>query len=256
MAITDRLGSAVTDTPVSPSAYGPAAELAIKTPCRLVTTGSNITLAGLQTIDSVVTVAEDRILVKDQTTTTDNGIYVASTGNWSRSVDADSISEFGKGMILYILEGTLHSGKGFQLTSTTPLVIGTTAIAFTALSYPYSAIEFTIDGGGVAITTGQKGHIEVPFNCVIVSARMMADTSSSCVVDIWKDTYSNFPPTVADTICASAKPTLSSAQKSQDTTLTGWTTTLSTGNILAFNVDSSSGGITRVTVSLVVSRTL
>lgn len=255
MAIVDRLGTTVTDTPVSPSAYGPAAELAIKTPVR-VATRANITLSGEQTIDVVAVVADDRVLVKDQTDLTENGIYVCSSGNWTRAVDFDSISEIGKGCLVYAIEGAVHANKGFRLTSDTPLTVDVDDIEFEALNFPYSAIEMTLDGAGGTITTGQKGHIEVPFACTIVSVRMLSDAAAgSVVVDIWKVTYANFPPTVADTICASAKPTLSSAQKSQDTTLTGWTTTLSTGDILAFNVDSVSG-VGRVTVSLVVSRTI
>jgi len=85
-------------------------------------------------------------------------------------------------------------------------------------------------------------------------ATLLADVSGSIVIDIWKDTYANFPPTVADTITASAKPTLASAQKAQDSTLTGWTTTIAAGDILAFNVDSITT-VTRVTLSLKVRKT-
>jgi hypothetical protein len=114
-------------------------------------------------------------------------------------------------------------------------------------------ITFIIDGGGSAITTGEKGHLEVPFACTITQVTMLADQSGSIVVDIWKDTYANFPPTDADSITASAPPTLSSAQKAQDSTLTGWTTSISAGDILAFNVDSCTT-ITRVTISLKVEK--
>ena len=83
------------------------------------------------------------------------------------------------------------------------------------------------------ITTGVKGFVEVPFACTITAATLLstdaAATSGSIVVDIWKDTYANYPPTVADTITASAKPTLSAASKSRDTTLTGWTTAIRGG---------------------------
>jgi hypothetical protein len=116
------------------------------------------------------------------------------------------------------------------------------------------AIEFIIDGGGSAITTGVKGDLEVPFSCTINRATLLADQSGSIVIDIWKDTYANYPPTVADTITASAKPTLSTAIKSQDATLTGWTTTITAGNTLRFNVDSITT-CTRVTLSLKVTRT-
>jgi len=115
------------------------------------------------------------------------------------------------------------------------------------------SLTFIIDGGGSAITTGEKGHLEIPFACTIKQATMLADASGSIVVDIWKDTYANFPPTDADSITASAPPTISSAQKSQDATLTDWTTAIAAGDILAFNVDSCTT-IKRVTISLKVER--
>ena len=116
------------------------------------------------------------------------------------------------------------------------------------------AIPFIIDGGGSVITTGVKGFLEIPFACTITAARVLLDQSGSIVVDIWKDTYANYPPTVADTITASAKPTVSSATKSEDATLTGWTTSVTAGNILGFNVDSITTA-TRATVSLTCVKT-
>ncbi|MBA7467762.1 hypothetical protein ES707_02983 [subsurface metagenome] len=114
-------------------------------------------------------------------------------------------------------------------------------------------ITFIIDGGGSAIEAGNKGHLEIPFPCEIIQVTMQADQSGSIVVDIWKDTYANFPPTDADSITAAAPPTISSAQKSQDSTLTGWTKSIAAGDILAFNVDSITT-ITRVTISLKVAK--
>lgn len=102
------------------------------------------------------------------------------------------------------------------------------------------------------ITTGIKGDLYIPFACTISAVTMLADQSGSIVVDIWKDSYANFPPTDADSITASAVPTISSATKSQDTTLTGWTKSISAGDILRFNVDSVST-ITRLTLTLTVS---
>jgi hypothetical protein len=102
-----------------------------------------------------------------------------------------------------------------------------------------STIGIDIDGGGSTITTGNKKYIRVPFACTIVDATLIADQSGSIVIDVWKDTYANYPPTVADTITASAKPTLSAATKSQDTTLTGWTVTVAADDVLGFNVDSA-----------------
>lgn len=117
-----------------------------------------------------------------------------------------------------------------------------------------AGLTFVIDGGGDAITTGIKGFIEMPFAGTIASVTLLADQSGSVTIDIWKDTYANFPPTDADSITASAVPAISSATKSQDSTLTGWTKTFSKGDIIAFNVDSCAT-ITRVTVALKVTRT-
>jgi hypothetical protein len=116
------------------------------------------------------------------------------------------------------------------------------------------SLTFIIDGGGSAITTGIKGDLEIPFACTITRVTMLADQSGSIVVDIWKDSYANVAPTVADTITASAKPTITTAIKSQDATLTGWTTSISAGDVLRFNVDSITS-ITRVTISIRVTET-
>lgn len=114
-------------------------------------------------------------------------------------------------------------------------------------------VAFIIDGGGSAITTGVKGDIALDFAATINQVTLLADQSGSIVVDIWKDTYANYPPTVADTITASAKPTLSSATKSKDSTLTGWTTSVASGDTLRFNVDSATT-VTRVLVLLKMTR--
>lgn len=114
-------------------------------------------------------------------------------------------------------------------------------------------IGITIDGGGSAITTGVKGYIEAPFSGTITGWTITADQSGSCVVDVWKDTYANYPPTVADTIAGSEKPTLSSAIKNQDLSLSSWTTSVTKGDVLGFNVDSAAT-VTRVTVSLRITK--
>ena len=115
-------------------------------------------------------------------------------------------------------------------------------------------ITFIIDGGGSAITTGEKGHLEIPFACTITQVTMLADVSGSIVVDIWKNTYALFPPADANSITSTTPPTISAAQKSQDSTLTGWTTSIAAGDILAFNVDSVAT-VTRVTISIRATKT-
>lgn len=122
---------------------------------------------------------------------------------------------------------------------------------FQALS---TSITFIIDGGGSAITTGIKGDLTIPFGYTITEWTLLGDQSGSIVVDIWSDAYSAYPPTGADSITASAKPTISTATKGQSSTLTGWTTVIAAGGTLRFNVDSITS-LTRCTLSLKVNRT-
>lgn len=112
------------------------------------------------------------------------------------------------------------------------------------------AVQVYVDSG---LAVGQTGWVEMPYAGTITAARIFADAAGSIVFDIWKCSYANFPTSASDSICASAKPTLSSAVKSQDTTLTGWTTAFAAGDILTFNVDSTSG-IVRVLLSLTFTR--
>ena len=74
------------------------------------------------------------------------------------------------------------------------------------------------------------------------------------VVDVWRDTYANVPPTVADTITAAAKPTLAAASKAEDTTLVGWSTTLGRGDWLRVHVESATT-VRRVVLSLGLRKT-
>ena len=115
-------------------------------------------------------------------------------------------------------------------------------------------VGITVDGAGEVLTTGIKGYFRCPYAGTIVAARLLADQSGDIVFDVWKDTYANFPPTDADSITAAAPPTISGATKSEDTTLTGWTTSVTAGDIFAFNIDSVAT-ITRVVLEIEINRT-
>ena len=106
-----------------------------------------------------------------------------------------------------------------------------------------------IQGASGVIATGVSGDVRVDFPCTIVGWTLLADQTGSIQIDIWKDTYANYPPTVADTITAAAKPLISSGVKNSSTTLSGWTTTIAAGDTLRFNVDSVTA-INRVTLAL------
>ncbi len=96
----------------------------------LVATTANIVLSGLQTIDGVVLTAGARVLVKDQATAKDNGIYVAAAGAWSRAADADSNTDVTPGMTVPVEQGDTQADTIWELTTNAPINVGTTALAF------------------------------------------------------------------------------------------------------------------------------
>lgn len=104
--------------------------VAQKAPVKFATT-ANITLSGVQTIDSISTAGNVDCLVKDQTDQTENGIYITSTGNWTRRPDADGNRDLVKGTEVYVTDGTLNGNTLWSLRADTDsVVIGTTEITF------------------------------------------------------------------------------------------------------------------------------
>jgi hypothetical protein len=131
------------------------------------TTTANITLSAPQTIDGVSVIAGDRVLVKDQSTGSENGIYVVAAGAWSRSTDADSDAEVTAGMFTFVEEGTLNNGTGWVLITNNPIVVGTTALSFTQFSSAGvilagdglvktgDTLDVQVDGLGIEIVTNE-----------------------------------------------------------------------------------------------------
>ena len=114
--LTDRIG-------------GASSSLAFKAPCRVATT-ANITLSGLQTIDGVTLVEDDRVLVKNQSTQTQNGIYKARANRaWVRTLDFDGNSDVVKGTRVYVHSGDTAGGE-YEVTTASPVVIDTSSITF------------------------------------------------------------------------------------------------------------------------------
>lgn len=110
---------------------GLTTSVAVKGPCRAATT-ANITLSGLQTIDGIALAARDRVLVKDQTDASENGIWLAQTGAWTRSADFDGSLDIVKGTLVSVHSGAAGANSYWRVTTADGAVIGTDDISFAA----------------------------------------------------------------------------------------------------------------------------
>lgn len=115
-------------------------------------------------------------------------------------------------------------------------------------------VGLVIDGAEAEISVGAKGSITIPYNAEILEWTILADQLGDIQIDIWKDSYVNYPPTDEDSICGANEVVLSSAIKGTDSTLTDWTKTISAGDILSFYVDSCTD-ITKITLLLKLKKT-
>ena len=153
--------------------YGVSGGLAAKAPCRAATT-ANITLSGEQTVDGVVLAAGDRVLVKNQSAANQNGVYVVSTGNWTRALDFDGARDIVKGTVVRVTDGASNIGF-WEVTASNPIVVGTSNISFahatSALAGVSSFAQTLLDDPsanaflttlGIAFVTGLTGLV-APF---------------------------------------------------------------------------------------------
>ena len=110
-----------------------------KASCVAATT-VNITLSAPQTVDGVALVAGDRCLVKNQSTTANNGIYLVAAGSWTRALDMDTWAEV-PGAYVFIETGTTQADTGWVCTSDAGGTIGVTAITWAQFSGAGSGVS-------------------------------------------------------------------------------------------------------------------
>ena len=106
----------------------------VLTPVRVASTANVATRAGLLTIDGVTLAAGDRVLLKDQSTASQNGIYVASSGTWTRATDADTQAEL-LGATVTVQEGVANITARFVQITTGTINVDTTTPAATAINW-------------------------------------------------------------------------------------------------------------------------
>jgi hypothetical protein len=152
-----------------------------------------------------------------------------------------------------VLIGTsVDAGFKLDVSGNTRISGGLTATTVSATTYQGVTRSFGVsfDGMGSVITVNSQSTLTIPYNMVIQSWVLLSDVTGSTVIDIWKDTYSIYPPTSGDSITSLAKPNIVSGIKNQSSTLTGWNTIVNSGDIIRFNVDSCTG-MTKATLTII-----
>ena len=131
-------------------------------PCRVATTSNVAALAGgaPDTVDGVSLGVGDRVLVKDQSTSSQNGIYVVTTvgtgadGTWARAMDADESATIVPASTVSISEGTANSNTQWILTTPAPIILDTTSLTYTGTSFPSFPAISAYDSAGSQSFTG------------------------------------------------------------------------------------------------------
>jgi hypothetical protein len=150
------LATPTADTDAATKAYVDAMQNGLSWKQAVVAASTaNLTLSGTQTVDGVVLVTGNRVLVKDQTTASENGIYVVAAGAWVRAEDMNAPAEFDGGAV-FVQQGTANEGTGWTETMTVTAV-GTSPVAFSQFSggMPYVwGIGLAASGNTINVNLG------------------------------------------------------------------------------------------------------
>ena len=137
-------------------------QLDYKQSVRAATT-ANITLSGAQTVDGVSLLVGDRVLVKNQTSGAQNGIYIVSGSVWARAIDADEAAEINAGLTVYVEEGSANALTRWQLTTTGAITVGVSTLTFQKASgMQFSNVrQMDLSVTNVALTPADIGSLIV-----------------------------------------------------------------------------------------------
>ena len=161
-----------------------------------VATTASITQSGTQTIDGVAVTAGMRVLCKDQSTTTQNGIWIVSASAWSRATDFNTGSTtLAGGVLIPVYAGTRHGGQTFQCTNNTAITIGTTAPTFTPVGavsvYGLAGATQAIASAASAISIGNGSTAKVTNAIAIGTSANAANTSLTGQIAIGASAYAD-----------------------------------------------------------------
>lgn len=245
------------DADVATKAYVDAARsgLDVKASVRAATTGTGTlasSFANGSVIDGVTLATGDRILIKNQSTGSENGIYtVNATGAPTRATDADSNTEVTPGLFTFVEEGTANADSGWVLTNNGSITLGTTALTFAQFS---GAGQITA-GNGLTKTGntldvgGTTNRITVTADAVDIASTYVGQSSITTLGTITTGVWNGTDISVADG--GTNASTASGARTNLADTTAGFTTSTPvlarvsaqtvTGASTSFNIDHNFG---------------
>jgi phage-related tail fiber protein len=234
---------------------------------KAATTADIATLSGTLTIDGVALAAGDRVLVKNQTTTSQNGIYVVAAGAWTRAADANSWDEL-VGAFVFVEQGATNADNGFLCTVDSGGTLGTTAVVFVQFSGAGQIVAgagLTKSGNQLDIGTASATRIVVNADNIDLATVGTAGTYRSVTTDAYGRVTAGTNPTTlsgygitdaqpldADlTAIAALAGTSGLLRKTAANTWSLDTTTYLTGNqSITISGDASGTGTTAISLTL------
>jgi hypothetical protein len=183
------LGTPTADTDAATKAYVDSVAQGIdaKASCRAATT-ANITLSGTQTIDGVAVIAGDRVLVKDQSSAAENGIYVAAAGAWARAADANTWDEL-VSAFTFVEQGSTNGNNGYICTISAGGTLGVTAVTwaqFSGAGQINAGTGMSKTGNTLNVNTASSARIVVGADEIdLATTGVVAGTYKSVTVDQW-----------------------------------------------------------------------
>jgi hypothetical protein len=150
------------------------------------------TLSGLLTVDGVTLVANDRVLVKNQSSPSANGIYIASSGAWTRASDSSSASIIQNGQVIYVKEGTSNAETLWVLTTDGNIVLDTTALTYKRIGKADQAVAgtygsatqvpvFSLNDDGTISGTPTNTAISIPSTAISDFSEAVDDEVNSVI---------------------------------------------------------------------------
>ncbi|WP_051044724.1 hypothetical protein [Methylobacterium sp. B1] len=190
-------GYTLTGLSTAPNAAGQAAEyswtlaqiqsaaagIASKPPVRAVAT-SNLTLSGTQTVDGVALAVGDRVLAAAQSTASQNGVYIVSSGAWSRATGQGATGEIESGALWLTTEGTNYAGTQWRVATTGAITVGTTALSIVQYSAgsPYTAGNgLVLTGTAFSINVASGGGILASGSGIQIDTSIVARKASGTI---------------------------------------------------------------------------